>query len=71
MSLKVRFPIRGCVCRLMLLQQEIDINVAALKAYDVGEYEVALKTFEVWGIVSEMLTGRKLPTHPGFTSIWV
>jgi hypothetical protein len=41
----------------MLVQQEIDINVAALKAYDVGEYEVALKTFEVWHLNSGLLTG--------------
>ena len=58
MSLKVRFSRFVVVCgRLMLVQQEIDINVAALKAYDVGEYEVALKTFEVWPLISEMLTG--------------
>jgi hypothetical protein len=31
----------------MLVQQEIDINVAALKAYDAGEYDVALRTFQV------------------------
>jgi hypothetical protein len=42
--------------RLMLVQQEIDINVAALKAYDAEEYEVALRTFQVWRLVSEMLT---------------
>jgi hypothetical protein len=35
----------------MLVQQEIDINVAALKAYDAEEYEVALRTFEVWHVV--------------------
>lgn len=29
------------------MKQEIDINVAALKAYDAGDYELALKTFEV------------------------
>ena len=33
------------------MKQEIDINVAALKAYDAGEYEVALRTFEVWRLV--------------------
>jgi hypothetical protein len=31
-------------------QQEIDINIAALKAFDEGEYAVALKTFEVCGM---------------------
>ena len=29
------------------MKQEIDINVAALKAYDAGDYDLALKTFEV------------------------
>lgn len=32
----------------MLVQQEIDINVAALKSYDAGEYDVALRTFQVF-----------------------
>ena len=30
------------------MKQEIDINVAAVKAYDAGEYDVALRMFAVW-----------------------
>jgi hypothetical protein len=49
MSLKVHFCPR--VSLLLYadapLKQEIDVNVAALKAYDAGEYEVALKKFQV------------------------
>jgi len=53
------------------MKQEIDINVAALKAYDAGEYDVALRTF---GVIFEVKVGltdvRKLPTPRGYSSIW-
>ena len=50
MSLKVIPPprlISDAVTKSVSMKQEIDINVAALKAYDAGDYRVALETFEV------------------------
>ena len=54
MSLKVFLPDEPLSlippAKQFSLKQEIDINVAALKAYDAGDYELALKTFEVCAI---------------------
>lgn len=33
--------------KVFSMKQEIDINVAAVKAHDAGEYEVALRMFAV------------------------
>jgi hypothetical protein len=74
MSLKVipppRFP-SFTPTKIVPMKQEIDINVAALKAYDAGEYEVALQTF---GVSFEIKVGlmdiRRLRTPRGYSSIW-
>ena len=52
------------------MKQEIDINVAALKAYDAGDYDLALKTFEVF-VVVECVDGRKSQIPRESFSIWV
>jgi hypothetical protein len=38
------------------MKQEIDVNVAALKAYDDGDFDVALQTFSVSVVLSARLT---------------
>jgi hypothetical protein len=38
------------------MKEEIDINIAALKAYDAGDYREALRTFEVCILNSVGLT---------------
>jgi hypothetical protein len=50
MSIKVIYRPRGVSyfpTKHFPMKQEIDINVAAVKAYDAGEYDVALGMFAV------------------------
>jgi hypothetical protein len=74
MSLKVILPPRlpsFTPTKIVSMKQEIDIHVAALKAYDAGEYEVALQTFGVSFEIKFGLTDvRRLQTPRGYSSIW-
>jgi len=74
MSLKVFLPEQPLSLlppsKQFSMKQEIDINVAALKAYDAGDYDLALKTFEVRAIPDYGLTRRKLRILRASFSTW-
>ena len=55
MSLKVYKPPRlsyPLPAKVVSMKQEIDINIAALKAYDAQDYPTALQTFSVFPLLS-------------------
>jgi hypothetical protein len=75
MSLKVYKPPRlpsSLPAKVVTMKQEIDINVAALKAYDEQDYPTALQTFSVSPLsrLGMLLMHRKSPTRPRSSSIW-